>query len=604
MSSPAPTSVSRAPGAVHIRGYRLERVVGSGGMGQVYRAEQASLNRPVAVKVLSAELAKDQSFVSRFEKEAAALATLQHPHIVTIVDRGETTDGVPYLVMEFIEGPSLREVMRSPLFDARAGLRIFGEVARAIDYAHRRNVIHRDLKPENILLDEQAGGIAKVGDFGLAAFMADEPTRFNLTQTHMAMGTLAYMAPEQRLDAKTADGRADIYSLGVLLYELLTGSTPMGTFEPPSRLRAGLDPRLDGVVFRCLRPDPNDRFASVSDLLEELEPLLPQGAPEEPPVSPATSRFLRKVKRGLLALVTSAGTLVVAVAIAVLFLTWPRLTGKAEPAPAPAEVLGGTELGSARAMSAQGRMDQSGRAREARLLSPGPDNMPLLVSGREVVQEERALVFPLSEDATRAGRAVLDTMEGPAESVVIRAVAQATGPTDDTLGDRVMLVLRGPRRPAHAAVLLMGDPGRYVALLVAEDSREATITWALGQRRGEMRAPIGTSVQTAQQLELSIDAEGNVQAYLGEGKNRRAVGEPLALGGEWIRMFGRLPQPAVGCLEGRCTFNDTSFTVRRPAPPPPPPPAPEPRVERPAAVKPKPKPVPRPTQRKAPARRR
>src|SRR5690606_1066140 len=104
MSSPAPTSVSRAPGAVHIRGYRLERVVGSGGMGQVYRAEQASLNRPVAVKVLSAELAKDQAFVSRFEKEAAALATLQHPNIVSIVDRGDTDGGVPYLVMEFIEG--------------------------------------------------------------------------------------------------------------------------------------------------------------------------------------------------------------------------------------------------------------------------------------------------------------------------------------------------------------------------------------------------------------------------------------------------------------------------------------------------------------------
>ena len=218
--------------------------------------------------------------------------------------------------MEFVEGPSLREVMRSPLFDVPTALRIFNEVARAIDYAHRRNVIHRDLKPENILLDEQAGGIAKVGDFGLAAFVEDEPTRFNLTQTHMAMGTLAYMAPEQRLDAKSADGRADLYSLGVLLYEMLTGQTPVGTFEPASVLKPGLDPRLDAVIARCLRPDPKDRFASVAALLEMLEPLLPRNAPVVAPVIGPGGRLVRRLKRTLRNVLTAAVALLVALSAA------------------------------------------------------------------------------------------------------------------------------------------------------------------------------------------------------------------------------------------------------------------------------------------------
>jgi serine/threonine protein kinase len=254
----------------------LEKLVGKGGMGEVHRAVQLSLGRVVAVKVLNGELASDPTFVARFDKEAAALATLSHPNVVSIVDKGKA-EGTYYLVMEFVDGPSLREMMRSPVLDLPGALRIIMEIARAIDYAHSRGVVHRDLKPENILFDEQAGGLAKVTDFGLATFYDDSKlsSRFNVTETHVSMGTLSYMAPEQRVDAKNADHRADIYSLGVMLYELLVGEVPIGTFDPPSQRRPGTDRRLDAIVLRCLKPAATDRYQRVADLMLDLEPMAP-----------------------------------------------------------------------------------------------------------------------------------------------------------------------------------------------------------------------------------------------------------------------------------------------------------------------------------------
>src|SRR6478736_6197519 len=137
--------------------------------------------------------------------------------------------------------------MRSPLLDIPGALRIIMEIARAIDYAHSRGVVHRDLKPENILFDEQAGGIVKVTDFGLAGFLDDDSGRFALTDVNVSMGTFAYMAPEQRTNASKADHRADLYALGVVLYELLTGELPAGSFAPPSDKRDGIDKRFDAI---------------------------------------------------------------------------------------------------------------------------------------------------------------------------------------------------------------------------------------------------------------------------------------------------------------------------------------------------------------------
>src|SRR5215468_11889769 len=275
MQMPDSTLVARPRSPDLIPGYRLEILLGRGGMGEVHRATQLSLGRTVAIKLLSTELAKDEAFVARFDKEAAALASLSHPNIVSILDKGRTPETY-FFVMEYIDGCSLREVMRSQTLDPGASLRATLQICRAVEYAHGRGVIHRDLKPENILFDEQAGGIPKVSDFGLAAFTnKNTPSRFHLTESHMAMGTFAYMAPEQRQDARTADHRADIYSLGVILFELLVRELPIGSLEPPSRRNPGLDRQVDVVVARCLRSTPEERYQSATELIAGLEPMVP-----------------------------------------------------------------------------------------------------------------------------------------------------------------------------------------------------------------------------------------------------------------------------------------------------------------------------------------
>ncbi|MBM7116129.1 serine/threonine-protein kinase [Archangium primigenium] len=255
--------------AVVLPGYTMERVLGRGGMGEVWLARQMSLGRKVAVKVLPPRLAKDPEFVRRFDKEATALATLSHPNIVQIIDRGVAGEHY-YFVMEFVEGRSLREVMHE--LSPPEALRVALQVARALEGAHDKDIIHRDLKPENVLLNGR--GHVKVADFGLAGIRRADVTGPQLTATSVAMGTLNYMAPEQRRDAKSVDGRADLFSLGVVLYEMLTREVPVGRFRLPSERVPGLDPRVDDVVERLLENEPAARFPSAHATCEALEALV------------------------------------------------------------------------------------------------------------------------------------------------------------------------------------------------------------------------------------------------------------------------------------------------------------------------------------------
>ncbi|MBZ4376946.1 serine/threonine-protein kinase [Corallococcus sp. AS-1-6] len=252
-------------------GLELLEVLGRGGMGEVWLARQRSLGRTVAVKMLPPRLAKDEEFVSRFDKEATALAALSHPNIVQIIDRGVQGEHY-YFVMEYVEGQSLRHALsgREPLTPAQS-LKVLLQVARAVECAHAKNIIHRDLKPENILLDGRLH--AKVADFGLAGIREPDSEK-QLTATAVAMGTLNYMAPEQRRDAKNVDGRADLFSLGVMMYEALTGELPVGRFKLPSERVRGLDPRLDPVVERLLETDREARYATATEVCEALEALV------------------------------------------------------------------------------------------------------------------------------------------------------------------------------------------------------------------------------------------------------------------------------------------------------------------------------------------
>jgi serine/threonine protein kinase len=266
-------------------GLELLEVLGRGGMGEVWLARQQSLGRTVAVKVLPPRLAKDAEFVSRFDKEATALASLSHPNIVQIIDRGVAGEHY-YFVMEYVEGQSLRHALsgRDPLSPDRS-MKVLLQVARAVECAHAKNIIHRDLKPENILLDGRLH--AKVADFGLAGIREPDSEK-HLTATAVAMGTLNYMAPEQRRDAKNVDGRADLFSLGVMMYEALTGELPVGRFKLPSQRVRGLDPRLDPVVERLLETDREARYATATEVCEALEALVSSTSSSPHVVAPAS----------------------------------------------------------------------------------------------------------------------------------------------------------------------------------------------------------------------------------------------------------------------------------------------------------------------------
>lgn len=242
-------------------------LIGRGGMGAVYRVVQRKLDRTVALKVLPPELAQDPQFEERFLREARALAGLKHERILTVHDFGER-DGLYYLVTEFVEGMNLRELMDMGELSPHEALRITPQICEALQFAHDHGVVHRDVKPENLLIDRD--GEVRIADFGLARMVGDQVAGPALTRSTQVLGTPQYMAPEQWRDGQNVDHRADIYAVGVVLYEMLTGQLPIGHFDPPSR-RQGVPKGLDGVVQRSLAQRPEERFQRAGDVSDELQ---------------------------------------------------------------------------------------------------------------------------------------------------------------------------------------------------------------------------------------------------------------------------------------------------------------------------------------------
>jgi tRNA A-37 threonylcarbamoyl transferase component Bud32 len=251
----------------HFPQLEILALLGKGGMGAVYKARQKQLGRLVAVKILPSEVGRDPAFAERFSREARALAQLHHQNIVGVYDFGQTGD-LYYFVMEFVDGANLRELIRSGNLTSEQALGIVPQVCEALQFAHDEGIVHRDIKPENILIDSR--GRVKIADFGLAKLLGKHAEEVSLTRTHQVMGTMHYMAPEQMQGAGAVDHRADIYSLGVVLYELLTGELPIGRFDVPSK-KATIDLRLDEVVLRTLESKPERRYQHVSELKTELE---------------------------------------------------------------------------------------------------------------------------------------------------------------------------------------------------------------------------------------------------------------------------------------------------------------------------------------------
>jgi beta-lactam-binding protein with PASTA domain/predicted Ser/Thr protein kinase len=257
--------------------YRVLNRIGSGGMADVYCAEDLQLGRRVALKLLYRRFAEDEEFVERFRREASSAAGLQHPNVVAVFDRGEF-DGTYYIAMEFLEGRSLKQIVRQEgALDPDRAIDLVVQILKAARFAHRRGIVHRDIKPHNVIVDDE--GRAKVTDFGIARAGASD-----MTETGSIMGTAQYLSPEQA-QGHPVDARADLYSIGVVLYELLTGRVPFDAESavtialkqvseepvPPSELNPAVSEPLEDVVMQALQKDPANRFADADAFIRALE---------------------------------------------------------------------------------------------------------------------------------------------------------------------------------------------------------------------------------------------------------------------------------------------------------------------------------------------
>jgi serine/threonine protein kinase/capsular polysaccharide biosynthesis protein len=284
--------------------------IGKGGMGAVYKARQPNLDRIVALKILPPTAGTDPGFAVRFNREARALARLNHPNIVTVHDFGQVSGGpgepppagpapLHYLIMEFVDGGNLRQIEQAGRLTPEQALAIVPQICEALQFAHGEGIVHRDIKPENILLDKR--GRVKITDFGIAKILGlTSAEEAPLTGARDVVGTPHYMAPEQIEKPRTVDHRADIYSLGVVFYEMLTGELPLGKFAPPSR-KVQVDVRLDEVVLHALEKEPEMRYQQASHIKSAVETIASTEAQGPKPEGPVPGPDAEAIERAILA---------------------------------------------------------------------------------------------------------------------------------------------------------------------------------------------------------------------------------------------------------------------------------------------------------------
>jgi tRNA A-37 threonylcarbamoyl transferase component Bud32 len=352
--------------------YQIRGILGRGGMGAVYKGWQRNLDRFVAIKILPPSLDDGISdFTERFKREAKAMAQLKHPGIIAVYDAGETPGGLFYFIMECVEGTDVQQLIAERgRFDPGEALRITAAVCDALACAHRHGVVHRDIKPSNIMLD--AGGNVKVADFGLAKSTA--PGNTALTHTNVAMGTPYFMAPEALKGTAHADHRVDLYAVGVMLYQMLTGRLPRGKYDTPSLIFPELDKRLDRIVDRALQPDPAARYSCAAEFCAAIDPVTRSVAMRAPANGGATASRKRPV------------LLAVAVAVAVIaalvhFAPWKKggaTTGGTGP------VVARTPAGAGRHATRQGTVTPATANKDAPFVNTlGQEFVP--VSGTAVL---------------------------------------------------------------------------------------------------------------------------------------------------------------------------------------------------------------------------
>jgi len=323
--------------AVHFPQLDILSLIGHGGMGAVYKARQKALDRIVALKVLPPDN-RDPAFAERFVREARALAQLNHPAIVAVYDFGQA-GRYYYLLMEFVDGVNLRQMLHAHRLSPREAMSIVPQICDALQFAHDHGIVHRDIKPENVLVDKH--GRVKIADFGLAKLLGKDPQAERLTRAAEVMGTPHYMAPEQIENPLEVDHRADIYSLGVVFYEMLTGELPLGRFNAPSR-KVEVDVRLDEIVLRALEKEPALRYQQASHVRTDVESLSqpPPGTSPEQLKQIAINTQTKKSFWSKLAIGIGAGCL--AAGLLLLFSRLVLVTHR--PLLAPAGTANATQL--------------------------------------------------------------------------------------------------------------------------------------------------------------------------------------------------------------------------------------------------------------------
>ncbi|HEV7406385.1 MAG TPA: serine/threonine-protein kinase [Chthoniobacteraceae bacterium] len=303
--------------------FEILRMLGRGGMGVVYQACQRQLDRMVAIKILPPVDALSRDFVARFTREARSLAKLNHPNIVNVHDFGES-GGLYYIVMEFVDGANLRELFETGKLTPAEALAIVPKICDALEYAHEEGIVHRDIKPENILIDKK--GRVKIADFGLAKLLRREALDMSLTLSGTSLGTVRYMAPEQMDKPETVDHRADLYSLGVVIYEMLTGEVPVGRYELPSQ-KAQVDVRLDEIVLHALEREPARRYQHASEVREDVQRVTsgPGVRPAHPAPTPAVGSGEPQLStRALVSLIWAVLGLMAMTFIVLAIADWQR----------------------------------------------------------------------------------------------------------------------------------------------------------------------------------------------------------------------------------------------------------------------------------------
>jgi len=538
--------------------YRVISRLGSGGMADVYLAQDQLLGRQVAVKVLHHHFAEDHEFVERFRREASSAAALSHPNIVGIFDRGEW-NGTYYIAMEYVAGRSLKAIVREqgPL-DPATAIDIVVQILRAARFAHRRGVIHRDLKPHNVILDEE--GRARVTDFGIARAGASD-----MTLTGSIMGTAQYLSPEQAQGHMVSE-TSDLYSIGVILYELLTGVVPFegetavaiafkqvsADPRPPSELNPALAPSLDAVVLRALAKDPAARYADAQELIAALEHeraalgaytaahtvAVPDGHVHRTPapVAPAAGGLLlapaelgddyappapRGDGRRRRALLWGLGAVVLAVAVAlVVLLTQPSSSVRVP------NVVGQSE------QAAGAALRQAGLNPVASLASSAT-----VPSGLVVSQSPQA-----GDDAKKGARVSIVVSQGPASA----ALTDVDGLSADKAAAQLRKAGFKPTTKAQASstvktgLVIATEPpagteievGSSVTLLVSSGPAPVRVPDVVGQSQAAAEADLSNAelaVGTVNQKVSSTQTAGTVVAQSPTAGSSLHAGEKVEL---------------------------------------------------------------------------